>query len=156
MNNLVGLIAYTGNWQGINSLWLSPKDPAQESATTLSILPTLKKKFIEVKYTWAYDGQPQEGILLVGYETERQLATTVWADSWHMGEKIMQCQGVIQENGGIDVRGLYQVPTGPDWGWRIVVDPEGKNTLNLIMYNITPEGEEALAVKAVYSKTAKP
>lgn len=72
-----------------------------------------------------------------------------------MGEKFMRCQGVIQENGRVDVRGHYQAPTGPDWGWRIVVEPENENFLNLIMYNITPAGEEALAVKAVYAKVVR-
>jgi hypothetical protein len=38
--------------------------------------------------------------------------------------------------------------------WRIVVAPEKENSLNLIMYNITPAGEEALAIKAVYAKVA--
>ena len=65
---------------------------------------------------------PKKALLLIGYETERQMATAVWANSWHMGEKYMHCQGVIKEDGSVDVRGSYQVSTGPDWGWRIVVE----------------------------------
>lgn len=152
MNNLDFLLTHKGNWQGKNSLWLSPDEPARESATTLSLNPAINGKFVEAKYTWADEGRPQEGILLIGYEEARQLATAVWADSWHMGEKFMFCQGVAKENGSVDVRGQYQAPTGPDWGWRIVVEPEGKNALNLIMYNIQPDGQEALAVKAIYSR----
>jgi hypothetical protein len=67
-----------------------------------------------------------------------------------MGAKYMHCQGVIKDDGSVDVRGSYQVSTGPDWGWRIVVEPESENVLNLIMYNIWPEGKEELAVKAVF------
>ena len=152
MNSLEQLLVLTGKWQGQNSLWLSPENPAQESATTLSIAPAVNRKFIEIKYSWAYEDKPQEGFLILGYETERQLATAVWADSWHMGEKFMHCQGIIKENGCVNVRGHYQAPTGPDWGWRIVIEPGNEITLNLIMYNISPAGEEELAVKAVYGR----
>jgi len=150
MSVLDKLLAFTGYWQGTNSLWLSPQEPARESSTTLSLAPAVNQKFIEIKYTWVDDDNPQEGTLLIGYETERQLATAVWADSWHMGEKFMLCQGVIKENGSVDLRGFYQVSTGPDWGWRIVITPESENALNLVMYNIWPEGKEELAVKAAY------
>ncbi len=136
MSVLDKFLAFSGYWQGTNSLWLSPQEPARESSTTLSLAPAVNQKFIEIKYTWAYDGNPQEGILFIGYETERQMATAVWADSWHMGEKFMLCQGDIKENGSIDLRGFYQVSTGPDWGWRIVITPESENVLNLVMYNI--------------------
>ena len=152
MSVLEKLLAFTGNWQGTNALWLSPQEPARESASTLSLAPAVNQKFIQINYTWTYDDKPQEGLLLIGYETERQMATAVWADSWHMGEKYMHCQGVIKDDGSVDVRGSYQVSTGPDWGWRIVVEPESENVLNLIMYNIWPEGNEELAVKAVFCK----
>ena len=152
MSSLEQLLVFTGKWQGQNSLWLSPTEPAQESATTLSITPAVNGKFVEIKYSWAYEDKPQEGLLILGYETKRQLATAVWADSWHMGEILMECQGVIKDNGGADVRGHYQAPSGPDWGWRIVIDPEDENTLHLMMYNIWPDGKEELAVKAVYMK----
>jgi len=65
----------------------------------------------------------------------------------------MHCQGVIKENGSVDVRGHYQAPTGPDWGWRIVIEPKNENTLNLVMYNVWPERKEELAVKAIYDRT---
>ena len=107
---------------------------------------------VEVKYTWADEGQPQEGLLLIGYETKRELATAIWADSWHMGEKVMSCQGELDENGIVDVRGHYPAPTGPDWGWRIVIAFEKDRELIMTMYNIAPDGQEALAVKAVYAR----
>lgn len=150
MSNLDVLLKSTGKWRGVNSLWLSPEEPARKSKSTLSIAPAINEKFIEINYTWIYDDKTQEGKILFGFETERQLANAVWVDSWHMGEKCMLCQGLIKENGSVDVRGQYQAPTGPDWGWRIVLVPDFEETLNLIMYNIWPDGKEELAVKAVY------
>jgi hypothetical protein len=152
MSALERLATSAGKWQGTNSLWLSPQSPVQESTSTLSLAAVANGKFIEVRYTWDYENQPQTGILLIGYEAERELVNAVWIDSWHMGEKFMHCQGIIKENGNINVRGQYHAPPGPDWGWRIVIAPEAENALNLTMYNIAPEGEEALAVKAAYSR----
>jgi hypothetical protein len=69
-----------------------------------------------------------------------------------MGEKVMNCQGVIPESGGVNVRSQYQAPNGPDWGWRIVIRPESEEALILLMYNIMPDGKEALAVEARYTR----
>jgi len=152
MSNLETLLKFSGNWQGNNSLWLSPQEPVRESATTLSITSAINGKFVEIKYTWADEGKPQEGLILIGYETERQLATAAWVDSWHMGEKVMYCQGILGTDGTVDVRGHYQAPTGPDWGWRILIRSKNKTTLTLLMYNIMPDGKEALAVEAIYTR----
>jgi hypothetical protein len=58
-----------------------------------------------------------------------------------VGVKYITCQGVVAENGDVDVRGFYQVSTGPDWGWRIMLEPVRDNILNLVMYNIRPDGK---------------
>ena len=152
MNGLDPLFAFSGNWEGTNLLWLSPQEPATESPSNLSLNTVVNGKFVEIKYTWSDDSRPQEGILLISYEIKRQLATAVWADSWHMNEKFMTCQGVIKEDGSVDVRGFYQAPTGPDWGWRILVQLTSEDSLDLIMYNIWPDGKEELAVKATYTR----
>lgn len=54
-----------------------------------------------------------------------------------------------KERGVIDVRGSYAAPPGPDWGWRFIIAP-AQMSLGLVMYNITPAGQEALAVEASY------
>ena len=36
-------------------------------------------------------------------------------------------------------------PPRPDWGWRIEIHPAVADGFQLRMYNITPDGEEALA-----------
>jgi hypothetical protein len=81
MSVLEKLLAFTGNWQGINALSLSPQEPARESASTLSFASAVNQKFIQINYTWNDDDKPQEGLLLISYEAERQIATAVWADS---------------------------------------------------------------------------
>ncbi len=148
-NNRLGLLTtVTGKWAGTSQLWLSPTEDAKKSSATLDLAPTLKGKFFEVKYTWMYEDSPQNGLLIIGYQPDRELATAVWLDTWHMGDQFMTCQGTLTENRVLNVRGTYTVPTGPDWGWRIILEPVSEQALNLIMYNLFPTGKEELAVKA--------
>ena len=116
------------------------------------ITPILDGKFVRVDYTWQYQGTPQQGSILWGYDTELAIATAYWIDSWHMGDKGMLCQGEVTEDGVLSVRGEYDVGEGPAWGWRIsVIQPDG-TSLQMIMNNISPDGQEELAVEATYTQ----
>jgi hypothetical protein len=64
--------------------------------------------FLSVAYTWSYEGEPQEGILLVGCDAKEQAATgsveakaitAVRTDSWHIRDKLMACSGEILRPG---------------------------------------------------------
>lgn len=152
MSVLSVLLELAGSWTGHNQVLL-PGEPPHESPTTASLTPIVAGKFVQLAYTWAYDGVPQEGVLIVGHETANDVVTTVWIDSWHMGNTFMLCQGQINAAGAIDVRGTYTVESGPDWGWRIVITPSS-NAVRIQMYNVAPEGEEFLGVEASYTRTA--
>ena len=151
MPPLDSLIALAGNWKGAYCLWELPSEPAKESPSTASLVSLVGQKFVRIDYAWGYAGQPQEGSVLVGYEAKENLATTVWIDTWHMGDKFMICQGKMDGDGSIVVRGSYSVDSGPDWGWRTVLETRG-GSLHMVMYNVTPEGKEELAVEAEYTR----
>ncbi|WP_420645319.1 DUF1579 family protein [Candidatus Leptofilum sp.] len=144
------LLALAGSWQGINRLWLDPSKPAQESAGTAVFQPVAQNKFATLNYTWAYKNQSQAGLLLFGQEGEQ--VDAAWVDSWHMQHAMMHCTGEIQSDGGITVLGSYAAPPGPDWGWRLTIQPLSDAQFKFIMHNITPEGEAMLAVEAIYSR----
>ncbi|HZH91231.1 MAG TPA: hypothetical protein VEX70_11510, partial [Pyrinomonadaceae bacterium] len=74
-----------------------------------------------------------------------------WVDSWHASEKPLTLSGADDGLGKIDLRGTYEVPNHPAWGWRIVISTS-EEALEIIMYNVSPEGEEDLAVRADYKK----
>jgi hypothetical protein len=138
-----------GEWTGSNLLrlsWLTPSD--YHSSSRLSVAPVAKGKFLSFTYTWSHENVSQEGLILLGYDDQQEVATAAWVDSWHMSSKIMSCQGTIDAQGVIVLRGSYEAPPGPDWGWRIVITPKSGRELQIIMYNITPEGAEDLAVQA--------
>ncbi|HEY0733945.1 MAG TPA: DUF1579 family protein [Herpetosiphonaceae bacterium] len=152
MSGLEELFTLAGAWAGTNRLWLPPAEEAYESPTTAALSPIVGGKFVQLSYTWAFEGEAQEGVLLIGHEPENGAVTVVWADSWHMGNKFMICQGQIEDE-RIVVRGSWSVESGPDWGWRIELDTEDVQ-LRMRMYVVEPAGDEALGVEAIYTRTA--
>lgn len=49
--------------------------------------------------------------------------------------------------------GTYMVPGYPDWGWRIRLAADG-DEMRLLMWNISPQGEDARAVVGTYRREA--
>ncbi len=144
-----------GKWRGKNLLqlsWLTPTD--YFSDTELTVAPVASNKSLTFAYTWSHENVPHEGVLLLGYDNKQAAATAAWVDSWHQGSRVMPCQGTIGEQGTIDLLGYYEAPPGPDWGWRIVIAALSEETLQLTMYNRSPEDDEELAMQAEYNRSS--
>ena len=142
------VLELTGEWRGSSKL----QDPVQggvdESESNLRVSKVLSGKFARLDYDWSYRGAPQEGSLLLGFEPESRTVTAHWIDSWHMGRGVMACTGELAE-GRYLLTGSYSVPGAEPWGWRIALEPR-PGSVRMVMYNITPQGEEFLAVEATY------
>lgn len=136
----------TGEWQGINRLWLNPSEPVRESGITAVLQAVGNQQFLQLQYKWSFEAQPQEGVLLIGQNS--QGSSAVWVDSWHMQDQMMQLTGEAQADGSLQVAGSYAAPPGPDWGWRIALIPNTNTQWTLQMYNITPDGQAFLSVEA--------
>jgi hypothetical protein len=156
---LTGLI---GQWHGRNRLWLGPDEPVRESEAAALISPAAMGKFVTLYYTWAFEGEVQEGQYLIGRSVARDDEATdsqesngvqaIWIDSWHMGNQWMVCQGTAAPEGPIRLEGSYAAPTGPDWGWRTVIERLSDEAMRLTMYNVTPDGQELLAVELAFER----
>ncbi|MBK8902663.1 MAG: DUF1579 family protein [Anaerolineaceae bacterium] len=144
------IASLVGRWQGTNRLWLDPSEPASESAATAVLDLTAEGKIATLEYTWAYDDEDQQGFLMISQIKEKAVAA--WADCWHNHDGIMQMKGAAEESGELWVKGAYSAPPGPDWGWRLALHPDATDQFRLIMHNISPDGEEMLAVEAVFSR----
>jgi hypothetical protein len=151
MNALDGLAACAGHWQGTSTLQDPHTGAPDESPSTASVTPLIGGRFVRIDYTWSYRGEPQEGGLLIGWEPAEGTVTADWNDSFHNGDKVMVCTGSASGDGTVSVRGSYQAPPGPDWGWRIDVIP-GADTLRVVHHNVWPEGKEELAVDSRYTR----
>lgn len=149
------LATFAGQWIGHNTLHDPNTNQPETTDSTLSLTPLLNGRFIRIDYTWHYQGTPQQGELLVGYETEAQQATGHWIDSWHMGDKVMACRGTLGAQGALTLLGSFSAPPGPDWGWRIALGFTVSNVIDLTMITISPDGEATPAVEAHYVPASK-
>lgn len=150
MTNINLLIDQEGTWKGKYSLWKTPDDIPDISDSELTIKPILKSNFVSFDYSWTLDGISHEGSIVIGFEKKRLLLSSTWIDTWHMKDKHMFNQGLVDENGSFVFRGFYEVPEGPDWGWKTIIEISNKISIRITMYNVTPEGKEHLAVKSTY------
>ncbi len=141
-----------GTWTGTSRLFM-PDEPARESRSTATVYTVALGKYCEIDYTWDLDGDPQEGLLLFGSDPEHHAIVGVFLDSWHQGDEMMNLRGHATERSSIELLGSYKVKDGPDWGWRIVIEP-GADEWRLVMFNRSPEGEEYPGVEAVYTRQA--
>lgn len=151
MPALTKLLHSLGDWKGTKRLYASPSQPPTVSTATLKITSILKDQFIRMDYKWEYQGTPQEGSLLLGYVSQSETVTAHWIDTWHMQDKVMACEGDIDEQGLLSVLGSYEAPPGPDWGWRTTILPH-EDSIVLNMFNISPEGHEEVAVEATFTR----
>ena len=151
MGALNRLAACTGHWRGSNRLHDPHSGKPEDSASTAVLTTLLGGRFVRLDYDWSYRSAAQQGSLLIGYDSAHGKATAHWIDSWHMSEGVMACEGAVEPDGALAVHGSYAAPPGPDWGWRIVVRPADEPALHIAMYNVTPGGQEALAVEATYA-----
>ena len=151
MGALDALAARAGPWHATYQLRGDPSFDS-DSASTATVSPMLGGRFVRIDYTWSDRDKPQEGALIVGHEPTTRVVTVVWMDTWHNGDRMMICTGRATPGGGIDVRGTYPTgPASPDWGWRTQLDVDGV-TWTMTMFNVTPDGQEALAVSAAYHR----
>jgi hypothetical protein len=157
-----------GVWSGTKRVWMAPDAPVHESPATATVSHAAKGHFLSIHYSWAHEGAPQEGLLLIGASQaqapgppcggEPQSSPgnnvhvqAVWADSWHMGHSLMLATGTLSDS-GVTVTGSYAAPPGPEWGWRIDVLAESDRRWRLTMYNIPPGAQESLAVDVAFEK----
>jgi Protein of unknown function (DUF1579) len=151
MSALNGLLACAGIWRGTNRLEDPHIKKTEDSFSTAILTPILGRRFVRIDYTWVFYGDPQEGSLLFGHEKKSDVVTAYWIDSWHLNDKIMVCTGGLID-GQLHVFGSYAPPTGPDWGWHIVVAPQEGKKFSVKMFNVEPDGRESFAVESQYRR----
>jgi hypothetical protein len=143
-----------GEWAGKNEVWLHPGAPVRESDTMMRIGAAAMGRFVTLDYIWADEGKPQAGLILLGLGEGGEGLKAAWVDAWHNQDRMMMLEGEMRADGTAAVTGSYTAGESPPWGWRIELPTADNDSFEMRMYNITPEGLEALAVKAVYVRKA--
>lgn len=148
-----GLERLAGNWQGTYLLVRPWETPAEsESASRATVSFPAQGKFLALHYTWAVDGAPHDGLLLLGAHPDSGALSAAWVDSWHQGGEVLHCRGQSADGRAAEVEGAYPAPPDPDWHWRTRLEPQGEDAFEMVMINIAPNGKEELAVRARYRR----
>ncbi|GGC94754.1 DUF1579 family protein [Undibacterium terreum] len=144
---------FVGQWEGRNRLFLSWPTPSEFlSDTRLTVTELADGSLLQLNYDWSHEGKPQQGILLLAYDAEKNSATASWGDSWHASKKLLPSSGAIGDDGLVNLLGSFEAPPDPDWGWRILLKPVSGSEMQIAMYVIPPGEEEQEAVTANYRR----
>lgn len=146
------LAALTGSWTGVARTWFEKDFLADESRVSGTITSILGGRFILHQYQGSMQGEPTEGMAIIGYSFDFEKFQTAWIDSFHMGTGIMFSEGLATGNGH-SVLGSYGGNSMPEpWGWRTEIESRGKDQIVITAFNIAPGATEEKATEIVYHR----
>lgn len=145
------LAAMVGKWKGTNRTWFKPGELAEESEIEGETRLILDGRFLMHEYKSTLGGQPMLGVTIHGYSTGEDQWQSVCVDSVHNGTRILYSTG-DGANEHFNALASYPAPSGPDWGWRTELTLPSRDNLIVRHFNITPDGQEALAVEFDYQR----
>jgi hypothetical protein len=141
-----------GRWRGTARLWFEPGILAAEDSVTGEISSVGAGRWVRHDYATRIDGTEHAGSALLGFHLGERAWQVSWVDTFHTGSEIMLSEGPLAEDPGapISVLGSYGDGDRDRWGWRTTFEIADDGLL-VRHFNITPQGEEALAVEFDYS-----
>jgi hypothetical protein len=148
----LALDQWLGAWTGKNRLYFDGKE--LDSDSTAEVSAAGQRRLVSLAYTWAYEGEAQEGLIAFPARLGEQPVDAALFDTWHTGGGLMVMKASWREDGVVVMTGSYAAPTGPDWGWRIELSAPRPSALLIRHFNLMPDGPEEIAVQAEYGRGA--
>jgi hypothetical protein len=142
-----------GSWAGAARLWLEPGALAAEDTVTGEVAGVGAGRWVRHDYATRIDGTEHTGSALLGFHIDDRAWQVAWADTFHTGSSIMLSEGPLADDpeAPISVLGSYGPADSDPWGWRTTFDIAASRLL-VRHFNITPWGEEGLAVEFDYER----
>ena len=142
-----------GSWHGRARLWFEPGDPAYDETVEGDVAATMNGRWVRHEYSTVIDGQREYGSALIGFVASKRIWQIAWVDSFHTSSGgVMVSEGPTDEtDSAIDALGSYEAGDGPRWGWRTEYEPVDDG-LVVRHFNVSPAGEEVLAVQFDYER----
>jgi hypothetical protein len=149
------LAAMAGDWEGRFRLWFEADKLADESLQRGRIRVVGGGRFLLHEYEGRCGGEPFEGVALWGYHLDESAFECAWGESFGTGTSIMFSTGQLRDE-RFDALGSYGSGAGGErWGWRTELSQPDADHLDIRMFNISPAGDEALAVEVNYRRMLK-
>lgn len=145
----------TGEWTGSAKTWFEPEKLVDESPISGKISVILGGRFIMHEYKGSMQGDPFEGIMIIGQQQPTEKYQMAWVDSFHNGTSIMFSEGKEASKGNPDVLGSFTDFSNDKrtkWGWRTEIEQPDADNIVITMYIITPDGMEAKGVEINYTR----
>lgn len=144
--------AIEGDWSGDYDLWLMPNAPKESSESSARIEVDVTDHTWVMNYQWTREGTAHQGGFHFGGSGTK--ADFRWSDSFHSSTAATTGIGMLSDDGTqLIFMSSYSTGVGtPDWGWRTEFTFVDANTMKMEAYNITPQGEEHIAVRAEYAR----
>jgi hypothetical protein len=142
------LLQLEGHWEGTNRVWFEPGNPIDTAQITGKMSSVLGGRFLEWQYDTAFQSTAIEGKMLFGLYLKLNKYELTWVDTFHTGTFMMYASG-IAEGDIFNATGHYVAGENNEqtWGWRTTLEIISNNEIIIRAYNITPEGEEQLALQ---------
>ncbi len=146
------LARLVGGWSGTVKTWFEADQLAGEGSVRGRIRSALGGRFVIHEYEAQCLGETENGVAIHGYHLDRHCYESAWIDSFHTGTQIMVSHGVPRA-ALHSVTGSYGGESDDEaWGWRTEIELKPTDRLLIQMFNITPQGEDALAVEFDYRR----
>lgn len=146
-----------GHWAGTCKTWFQPDVLADTSDIEGTITKLPYGPFYRHEYRSQMKGKPRAGEEMFAFNKASGLFEVTWVDDFHMNYGILISTGKVVEEDeggfGFFVKAKYSIgEEHPEWGWNTHYKIKDDGVLEVVAYNVTPDGESAKAVEIIYKR----